>query len=74
MTDKEIYDGLRELVTAYISGDLHKELLAVLNEREKAGDFPPGKGIIAAVISHSNGVKIKDEHRHLWRELCHYCV
>ena len=74
MTDKEIYDGLRLLVETYISEQLHQELLTLLDDREGAGEFPPGKGIIASVNSGSNGVAIKQEHKELWSDLCHHCI
>ncbi len=74
MTNKEIYDGLRLIVETYISDHLHQELLTLLNEREEAGTFPPGKGILASVNSDSNGVAIKQEHKELWSYLCHHCI
>jgi hypothetical protein len=74
VTDKEIYDALRMIIRTYISEELHNGLLALLEEREIKGEYLPGKGILAAVNSDSNGVALKEEHHKLWKELCFHCV
>jgi hypothetical protein len=74
MTTDEIYQGLRIIVNHYIAEPKQTELLLLLTKRESAGDFPPGKGIIACVSSDSNGVRIKPEHQQLWNDLCWHCI
>ncbi len=74
MNKNEIYEGLRLIVRTYIATEYQQELLRLLDRRESEGSFPPGKGILADMDSHSNGIKLKEEHKELYDDICHHCI
>lgn len=74
MSSHEIYNALRIITSHYIAEPKQSELLFLLDEKEAANEFPPGKGILACVSSDSNGVRLKPEHYQLWDAICAYCI
>ena len=74
MKQIEIYNGLRLLVNTYIEASFKEELLEVLDQREKENLFPPGKAILSSMISNSNGIQLKEEHKELYQKICELCI
>ncbi len=74
MTNSDIYEALRILVRNYIQAGRRLELLQILDQREEENASPPGKGVLADMLTFSNGQAMKPEHKELYDDICWHCV
>ncbi len=74
LSTDQIYAALRVLAKEYIRTDRSNAVLAVLQDRQTDGAFPPGKFVLAELDQNRNGRLLTPEHQALFRDICDNCI